>query len=239
MYPWLKNLINIVLPPRCLLCGKILSGENGLCGDCFSEIKFIGRSICHKCGHPQLSGRCVQSCPLCTNNHHNFFRFQRSYIYYDEQSRPLLVDFKFHDKTENAELLAKWLYQAGNDIWQQGADILMPVPLHRARLRYRKYNQSALLCKELAKMTKLPIDYTSLIRIKNTKPQVEFDGKNRKRNVKNAFIVKNVKAIKGKRIVLIDDIMTTGSTLKECAETLIKAGAESVDALTVARVIKS
>lgn len=239
MYPWLKNIIDVILPPRCLMCGKILSGENGLCETCFQKIKFISGGICQKCGHPQISGKDVASCPLCMNNHKNPFRMQRYRVYYDENSRPLLLNFKFHDKTENAKVLAQWLYVAGHDIWQQGADVLIPVPLHRARLRHRKYNQSALLCKELSKLVNLPVDYSSLIRCKNTKPQVEFSGRNRKRNVKNAFAVKDKQSLQGKRVVVIDDIMTTGSTLKECAEELLKAGAKSVDTLTVARVIKS
>ena len=96
-----------------------------------------------------------------------------------------------------------------------------------------------MLCKELSKLVNLPVDYGSLIRCKNTKPQVEFNGRNRKRNVKNAFAVKDKQNLQGKRVVVIDDIMTTGSTLKECAEELLKAGVKSVDALTVARVIKS
>ena len=239
MYQWLKNIIDVILPPRCLMCGRILSGENGLCEECFSKINFIGRAVCYKCGHPQVSGKTVQSCPICMNDAKNPFRMQRSRVYYDENSRPLLLNFKFHDRTENAGVLAQWLYTAGHDIWEKGVDVLIPVPLHRARLRSRKYNQSALLCKELSKLIGIPVDYTSLVRCINTKPQVECNGNARKHNVKDAFQVKNPEKIQGKRVVLIDDIMTTGSTLKECAKVLLKSGALSVDALTVARVIKN
>lgn len=238
MNRWLQNIIDIILPPRCLLCGKILSGKNGICGDCFSKINFISEPFCQKCGHPLPGGTSVKSCPNCISNKENPFRFQRSMVCYDEGSRPLITNFKFHDKTENASFLAQWLYTAGHDIWGQGADVLIPVPLHQARLRHRKFNQSALLCKELSKLTKIPVDYTSLIRSKNTKPQVECSGKARISNIKGAFRVCSSDKIKGKRIVLIDDVMTTGSTTRECGKVLLKAGALSVDALTVARVIK-
>ena len=160
-------------------------------------------------------------------------------VYYDDNSRPLIVNFKFHDKTENSKFLARWLYSAGHDIWEQGADVLMPVPLHNARLRHRKYNQSALLCKDLSKFVNLPVDYASLVRHKNTRPQVEFNGKERERNVKHAFKVCNKDAIQNKRIVIIDDVMTTGSTIRECAVELLKNGAQSVDVITIARVVKT
>lgn len=163
---------------------------------------------------------------------------QRSRVYYDENSRPLILNFKFHDRTENAEFLARWLYTAGHDIWQQGADVLIPVPLHRTRLQTRKFNQSALLCKELSKITGIPVDYTLLQKHRKTKPQVECSRQMRVRNIKNAFTVKFPQRLKDKRVVVIDDVMTTGSTLKECAKVLRASGAKSVDALTVARVLK-
>ena len=239
MTPWFQNIIDALLPPQCLLCGKILQGRNGLCEDCFSKISFISAPLCRKCGHPLPHGTSVLSCPNCVNDNKNPFQMQRSMVYYDDGSRPLITNFKFHDRTENASFLAGWLYTAGHDIWQNGVDVLIPVPLHQARLHHRKFNQSALLCKELSKLTKIPTDYTSLIRCKNTKPQVECNGNARRHNIKGAFQVTKQNKIEGKRIVLVDDVMTTGSTLRECGEVLLKAGALSVDALTVARVIKA
>ena len=125
---------------------------------------------------------------------------------------------------------------AGQDIFNAGADVLIPVPLHYTRLLKRKYNQSVLLAQELSYYTGLPVDSFSLIRHKKTQPQVKFSGIQRVKNVKNAFSVKNPEKLAGKRVILIDDVFTTGSTLKECALTLKKAGVRSVDTLTVARV---
>lgn len=238
MLAFLQNILNIILPPRCLLCGKILSGENGLCEDCFSKIKFISKPYCQSCGCPLPIATKAKTCPICVSDNKNPFRMQRARVYYDENSKPLLINFKFHDKTENAPFLAHWLLAAGHDIWEKGADVLIPVPLHKTRLRYRKYNQAALLCKELSKLTGIPVDYTSLKRHKKTKPQVECSKARRRNNVKNAFMLSSTENIKNKRVVIIDDVYTTGATLKECGLVLKSAGATSVDALTVARVLK-
>jgi len=238
MSGWLQNIINFILPPRCLLCGKILSDNNGLCSECFSKINFISHPMCTRCGTPLPSGKSVNSCAVCVSDNKNPFRYQRSMVRYDDNSRPLLVNFKFHDKTENAEFLARWLFAAGHDIWEHGVDMLIPVPLHKARLRQRRYNQSALLCKYLSQLTRVPVDYTTLQRHKNTRPQVEFNGKERIQNVKQAFSIADETIFANKRIVIVDDVMTTGSTLKECGMVLLKHGAKSVDALTIARVIK-
>lgn len=236
----LSNIINTFLPPRCIKCGCILSHDGGLCPECFNQINFISSPYCSKCGNPFVSGNVSKNllCPACLKNHKTPFRLSRSAVHYDEASKPLLLSFKFMDKTDNADILAKWLNIAGLDIWKEGADIIIPIPLHYTRLIKRRYNQSGLLAKELGKITGLKVDYTSVIRHKKTRPQVEFSGRERIKNVKGVFSVKHPEKIKGKRIVLIDDVMTTGSTMKECAMALRKAGAKSVDALTVARVCR-
>ena len=140
------------------------------------------------------------------------------------------------DHLENKKLLVNWLEIAGKDIFNEGVDLILPVPLHYTRIFERKYNQSAILAKELAKKKGIDIDFGCLKRCKKTQPQVMCSGKNRKKNVKGAFEVIDSSKIKGKRIVLIDDVYTTGSTLKECAKVLLKAKAKSVDTLTIAKV---
>ena len=159
MLPFLQGLINLVLPPRCLLCGKILADDNGLCAECFAKIQFINYPICLRCGNPLSGNKSEKHCAICVNNVKNPLRLQRSMVYYNDNSRPLIVDFKFHDKTENSKFLARWLYSAGHDIWDKGADSLIPVPLHNSRLRHRKYNQSAMLAHDLGKLIKLPVSH--------------------------------------------------------------------------------
>ena len=231
----IENILNITLPYRCLKCGKILEQEGYLCDKCASEISFITSPYCQRCGQP-LNDK-VKFCAGCAGGKHRFYRLARSAMIYDDSDKNLILGFKFFDHTENANLLAAMLKVAGKDIFDAGVDLLIPVPLHYTRLIKRRYNQSALLATKLGEMSKISVDYFSLIRHRKTRPQVEFSGKARISNVKNAFSVKNPQQIKGKRIVLIDDVMTTGSTLKECSSALKKAGAKSVDILTVARVI--
>ena len=159
-------------------------------------------------------------------------------VYYDEYSKPLILNFKFRDHTENASLLARWMWLGGKDIFAAGVDVIVPIPLHYTRLIKRRYNQSALLAGELGRLCGVPVDVRAVVRHRKTKPQVEFSGHERVKNVKNAFSVKYPAVLKGRRVLLLDDVMTTGSTLRECAKAILKAGAVSVDALTVARVIK-
>ena len=237
----LKDILNFLLPPRCINCGKIITDENGLCADCFNEVTFISAPYCKCCGIPFAENWGITEktiCPTCIKQKKKYYRYARSAIKYEDISKNMILSFKFMDKTENAKIFAKWLKLAGADIFDIGADVLIPVPLHYKRLVKRRYNQAALLAIELGKLISLDVDVKSLIKIKSTKPQVNFSGKNRLKNIKDAFSVKYPENIKNKRVVLIDDVQTTGATLQECAKVLLQSGAKSVDFLTIARVYK-
>ena len=236
---FLTKLIEYILPNRCLLCEKVIDSEFRICADCFDKITFITKPYCQHCGNPFISAVKQDDNMLCVEclTRKDVFRFCRAAIEYDEFSKKLLLNFKFADHIENKKIFAKWLHLAGKDIISAGVDIVIPVPLHYTRLLTRKYNQSAILAKEFSALTGIPAEYKALKKIRRTLPQAKCNEKERKLNIKNAFRVVHPEKIKGKRIVLIDDIFTTGSTMKECAKTLLKAGAQSVDALTVAKVI--
>ena len=232
--------INLILPPRCIKCGEILSERNGLCPDCFAKIDFISEPYCYCCGHPFNESANVkfaskQICGNCLKEKKHLFKMQRSAFVYDENSKDLIINFKFHDKTSSAEVLANMLFVAGKDIWNENPDYLIPVPLHKKRLLKRRYNQSALLCKFLSLKTMVPSDYFSLERVINTVPQVSLTGAKRKNNLKKAFALKNPEKFKNKSVVLVDDVKTTGSTLKECAFILKKAGVKNIYSLTLAQ----
>lgn len=237
MIGFFSKIIDFILPPRCICCGKTLNAKDGVCEECFNKINFITKPHCLKCGIPFEAANSSDSklCGLCIKDKKSTFRLSRSSMRYDDISKNMILAFKFMDKTENAKVLSQWLYIAGKEIFDEGVDIIIPVPLHYTRLLKRKYNQSALLAKKLSKKTGLKVDYSSIIRCKKTRPQVEFSGKARIKNISGAFKVKYPKNIKGKRILLIDDVYTTGSTLKECAKVLKKAGAKSIDFLTVSK----
>ncbi|MBQ8481564.1 MAG: ComF family protein [Alphaproteobacteria bacterium] len=235
-----QKLLNILLPPRCIKCGKILSEKNGLCPECFNSVNFISEPYCHKCGRPfvkeaNLKFASKQYCGNCLQQKKFLFDLQRSAFIYDDVSKDLILDLKFRDKTISAEALANMLYMAGKDIWEQNPDLIIPVPIHRLRLIKRRFNQSALLVKYLSLKTNIQADYSSLTRKRNTIPQVQLSGLTRRKNLRQAFSVKYPHNIKGKKIVLIDDVETTGSTLHECAKVLRKAGAEKLYSVTLAR----
>ncbi|MBQ9035615.1 MAG: ComF family protein [Alphaproteobacteria bacterium] len=239
----LQNIVNLFLPPRCLLCGKILSEHNGLCSQCFQKIQFVSEPHCVRCGHPFLNESEVfeaehQLCGNCLREKRPLFKLRRFAFVYDDFSKNLILGFKFMDKTLFAETLANMLRRAGADILAQKPDLLIPVPIHRRRLLERRYNQSALLVKYLSAQTGVKTEYSALMRVRHTIPQVQLSGSARRHNLQHAFAVTNVNAIKNRKIILVDDVETTGSTLKECAKVLKKAGAKEIYALTLARTVK-
>lgn len=229
-----STLINIILPPRCINCGTLLSEKNGLCSECFNNIHFISEPLCNRCGCPLPTAQIGQKmlCAECLQKKKPLITMKRAAFIYDDSSKKLILDFKFYDKTSSAEAIAQIMHGAGRDIWSLTPNVLIPVPLHRLRLLKRRYNQSALLAHHLSKLTGIPTDCTSLIRQENTIPQVLLNQQQRMHNLKHAFAVKNPQKIAGKSVVLIDDVSTTGSTLEECARTLKKAGAAKIYALT-------
>lgn len=242
MTSFFKTLFNIILPPRCAYCGKIIADEHGICAECFKKLHFISEPYCKICGTPfenetEIATSSHFICPNCASKK-RITRFNRSAVIYDDFSKKALLSFKFQDKISLSKLFVKWLKVAGKDIFTEGVDLLIPVPLSYRRLFKRRYNQSALLAYDLSKSTEIPVLLDTLIKIKHTKPQASLKENARLTNLKNAYKVQKNEQIKGKRVLLIDDIMTTGSTLSECSKTLLKAGAKSVDTLTVARTLK-
>lgn len=239
----LQNFISLILPPRCIKCGKVLDGHNGLCAECFGKIDFISAPMCYCCGRPfdsaaHIKYNAKQCCANCLKKKRHLFVMQRSAFIYNDESKNMILDLKFRDKTFAAPVLANMLFAAGRDIWEQKPDLIVPVPIHYLRMLKRRYNQSALLVKYLSPRAGVMADYTSLIRHENTIPQVQLSGEARRKNLTTAFMVKYPQNIKGKKIVLIDDVVTTGSTLNECAKVLRRAGAKAVYSITLARTEK-
>jgi ComF family protein len=162
---------------------------------------------------------------------------------YDNHSRGLVLAFKHADQTHAARTFAKWLQRAGGAMLEE-ADILIPVPLHWTRLFARRFNQAALLTQALAKLVEAECGVAAmpraLVRRRKTVPHVRMSAPDRWRNVKGAFALHASAAgrIEGRRIILIDDVMTTGATVSTCADVLLRAGAANVDVLTLARVMR-
>lgn len=237
---FLFDILNFILPPRCLSCGKVLKSDTGLCDNCIDKVDFLNGAVCHRCGQP-LNEEAKKDrkllCGNCFKKRRFIFRMCRSACVYDDFSKKLIVDFKFFDRTDLASFLAKMMYVSGKDIFEAGIDVIVPVPLHRTRLLKRRYNQSALLAKELGKLSGVKVDFDAVVKTRMTRPQVECNGKQRLENLRGAFDIKKKAQLAGKRVLLIDDVLTTGATLKECAAAIQKASPQSIDALTIARAL--
>lgn len=237
-----NRIIDFMLPPRCIVTGDIVDGQGMLSPEAWRDLNFITTPYCVRCGLPfdfveenhtndNQCGACLKSPPL--------YNQARAALVYDEASRDIILGFKHGDQTQSVPCFVPWLNQAGAALLDK-ADILMPVPLHRWRLLRRRFNQSALITKYLSDNTKIPFILNGLERVRATPVQGYLKPNERMKNVKNAFRVPPdiIPQIRHKRIILIDDVFTTGATVSECTKALLKNGAGTVDVLTLARVVK-
>lgn len=233
--------LDFLFPPLCVSCRARIGEAHALCAACWSKISFIEGAVCNCCGIPfgvDPGGETL--CGPCHANPRSLDK-ARSLLIYDEASKELILGFKHGDRLDLAPAFARWLDRTGSELFEE-ADLLVPVPLHRFRLWRRRYNQAAILAERLSERVAVPCDPLALLRSRPTKSQGEMpSAKARRRNVLGAFSVPKEKreSIRGKRILLIDDVFTTGATLESCARALKRAGAARVNALTLARVVKA
>lgn len=233
-----SRLLDLVLPPRCASCGAATAEAGALCPACWRAIEFLTPPCCPRCAYPfefEVSEQTL--CAACHARPPVYDR-ARAVLRYDAGSRPMLLAFKHADRTDLAPLLGRWLARAGKELLAE-ADLVAPVPLHWTRLWTRRYNQAALLAQRAAGEAGRPFCPDVLIRRKRTAPQKSGRAA-RTRNVAGAFSVpaRRRPAIEGRRILLIDDVRTTGATLDACARALKAAGAAGVDVLTLALVVR-
>ncbi len=230
--------VDLLLPPRCLACGDLVTEASSICAECWGSLDFITKPYCVSCGYPfeyEVGEAAV--CAGCEASPPRFDR-ARAAMRYNEASKPLLLRFKHADKAELAPVLVRFMARAGGELLA-GADLVAPVPLHRWRLLRRRYNQSALLAKQLAVEAGRPFLPDLLTRRRNTPPQGQLGREGRKRNVAGAFAVapRHRDDVVGRRVLLVDDVMTSGATANACAAVLKRSGAEQVFLLTAARVV--
>ena len=234
--------IDIVLPPRCLITGEMVDAPGLLAPEFWSKLNFIEAPYCNRCGMPfafSPSGNNVTFlCGACLD-HPPVFDMARQALVYDDTSRDMVLKFKYADKLHFSKTFALWLKRAGADILPS-TDIIAPVPLHRFKLWRRRYNQASLLAGSLAQLTSIVCLPDLLERNRSTKPHKGLTIKERKTNVRGAFAIRerHEKSVRGKNVLLIDDVHTTGATLNECACALFAGGAAKVYALALARVTK-
>jgi ComF family protein len=235
-----RRALDFILPPVCLRCRTLVSDPQSLCGSCWSELKFLAEPLCACCGlpFPHALGEGVK-CVACMQSPPVFDK-ARAALAYDDISRDLILPLKHADRLEAASLFGRWMANVAKDLISD-ADTLMPVPLHWRRLAKRRYNQAAVLAHAIAKHTNLSVDAASLQRPKPSVSQGEMpSARARLKNVARAFTVSNAQkhGVQGRRILLVDDVLTTGATLNACAKALKRAGAGSVSVVTLARVVR-
>jgi ComF family protein len=230
-----RGLLDLVLPPRAFDGGAALSG--GLSAEAWSRITFLDDPVCDGCGSamPFDSGA-VERCVLCLARPRAFGRARAACVY-DEHSRDLILKLKHADRTDLSGLLARWLSRAAAPLLEQ-ADAIAPVPMHPGRLLRRRYNQAAEIARPLARASGVAYLPDALVRQRDTVSQGGKSASGRRRNVAAAFIVPEARRhrVIGRKIVLVDDVLTTGATAEGCARALLAAGAAEVTLAVVARV---
>jgi len=228
----------LVFPSACRRCGVLLErpGERVLCAECLSALAPCRAPYCPSCGRffdgdgaPHRCAACLRQAPP--------FSAHRSAARYDGAVKEALLLFKYRGLRPLGRPLAAFLQAAiGDDDppWRE-ADLFVPVPLHKRRRRERGFNQAAVLAAELSRLIGVPAVSDALRKTVNVRPQTSLRSAERRTNVRGAYRAVRPEAIKGKRVVLVDDVFTTGSTLSECAGVLKRAGAADVRGVTVAR----
>lgn len=233
------RLADLVWPPLSPLSGRAVSEPGLLDPEDWAAIRFLAPPWCDVCGvpFPYPSGAGM-ICPACTARAPVFDRARAAFVY-EPASRALALGLKHAGRTDGLDAFGRWMARAGAECLS-GADALIPVPLHPRRLRQRRFNQSLLLANAVSQVSGLPVAPHVLQRVRATPSQGGMSAKGRVRNMAGAFAVRKGREgeIAGARLVIIDDVHTTGATLNACARTLKRAGAAQVRAITLARVVK-
>ena len=235
---WFDGLLDVLLPPRCLACAASVDVPGRLCGSCWAGVDFIAAPYCRCCGLPFAFDEGADIlCGACLGRPPDYDQ-ARAVLRYNGVAASLVKGFNYYDRTHGAPAYAAWMGRSGAALLAD-ADAVTPVPLHRRRLFGRRYNQSALLAREIAEVAGLAFEPDLLIRTRYTESQVKFiSWRGRIENVRGAFAVRPGRPVAGRRIILIDDVMTSGATVNACAKALKRAAAVSVGVLTLARVVK-
>ena len=223
-----KFLLDLIWPNRCAYCDKVIKWNEKYCKECYEQMEFTGFDNCKVCG--QSPCECVYK-----NGKRAYPRFDSciSVADYKTSSREMVLNLKFHRSVYAAEVMAEFMYEKIKDI-DYINPIVIPIPMYTKKESKRGYNQTKLIAKHLAKYLDYPYSDKVLFKIRDTKPQKDLTAAQRKKNVLKAFEVKLPEEVKYRDVILVDDVITTGSTLNECAKMLKRAGALSVNVVTFA-----
>lgn len=232
-----KLALNIALPALCISCREPVDGD-GVCAECWARLSFIAPPYCPRLGIPfvydpgpdMLSMEAIANPPA--------YARARAAVRYDDVARTLVHALKYQDRTDLAPAMGRWMARAGRELLDD-ADVLIPVPLHWRRAWRRRFNQSGALARVIEQQSGVKLAAEALRRIRPTEQQIGLSRTQRASNVQGAFKVASDRQalIAGRRVVLIDDVLTSGATADACARALLRAKAASVDVLVFARVV--
>ncbi len=239
-----RGVVEFALPPVCPITGDRVAEHGTLSPEAWADLVFITRPLCAVTGVPFERDVGAGAISAAASARMPTYDRARAAMLYDGTARRLVHQLKYSDRMDLAGLMARWMVIAGRELLD-GADLLVPVPLHRRRLIWRRFNQAAALANAISRQTTVPADVMLLERSKPTQSQVGLSRAGRRRNVRGAFRLSpklssgaaGQHVVAGKHIVLIDDVLTSGATVEACASVLRRAGAAQIDVLTLARVV--
>ena len=229
-----RVLLDFALPPSCAGCGDIVEEVGSFCPACWGRMEWLGNGGCQQCGLP-LAGTEVETCGRCLADPPKLDRM-RAAVAYDELPRSIALLLKYGRKVALARTMARYMAPLMGE-WDDEA-VIIPVPLHRWRLWGRGYNQSSLVARELSRHWRLPTESMVLRRVKSTRPLKGLNHNQRRKAVAGAFAVTDRSRLLGRTAILIDDVLTSGSTAEACARVLRRAGAKRVELICWARVVR-
>ncbi len=229
--------LDIALPTLCVACREPVHGE-GVCADCWAKLSFIAPPFCPRLGTPFIYDPGPELLSMDAIANPPAYQRARAAVRYDDVARTLVHALKYQDRTDLAPAMGRWMARAGQELLGE-ADMLVPVPLHWRRGWSRRYNQSGALARIIERQSGVKLDAGALRRVRPTQQQIGLTRSQRASNVQGAFKVAADRAadVQGRRVVLIDDVLTSGATVDACARALLRAKAAQVDVLVFARVV--
>lgn len=233
----ISKIIEFLFPSACPVCGAPVSIHGELCGDCFGCFEWIDSPKCTRCGYPLIyDAGASAKCPVCAAGEFEL-EWLRSACRYEEMSRSVMLPFKHGGKIKHARFMSRAMIWSLRDI-DADFDIVMPVPLALSRLRHRTYNQATLLARPIARAIGCRLDVDS-VRRAHRPDMGHLTPRQRHENIHGVFTVVHPERIRGRKILLVDDVYTSGATLSELRRVLMRAGAESVSGVTFCRVVRT